>query len=93
MNPAQQQDDEDEGLTPPPLPDTPLPPEEEEDQVVLSSPRPEDSHSVETPSNGQVKAKKNIHFFTCPHACTEECTSNANCARRHMHHQYLGRIL
>ena len=50
--------------TPPPLPTTPLPPDDEEDvedhqaRVVLAAAaasRPEDSHSVETPSNGQVK--------------------------------------
>jgi len=48
--------------TPPPLPTTPLPPDDEEDvedhqaRVVLAAAaasRPEDSHSVETPSNGQ----------------------------------------
>ena len=50
--------------TPPPLPTTPLPPDDEEEDVedhqarvvlAAAASRPEDSHSVETPSNGQVK--------------------------------------
>ena len=62
MTSEQQRDNDDvidfkeQQAAPPPLPETP-PPDEEEQQVHHSTPRrPDaDSHSIETPSNDQVK--------------------------------------